>query len=58
MIFTTNGFYSNLKPDYVRDRFAYRGSVRFGNKWKILPGGPMSDSPAHKFNSLIRLMNS
>ncbi len=32
MIFTTNGFYSTLEPDYVRDRFAYRGSVRFGNK--------------------------
>ena len=47
MIFTTNGFYSTLKPDYVRDRFAYRGSVRFGNKMEdFLPGGPMSDSPA------------
>ena len=47
MIFTTNGFYSTLEPDYVRDRFAYRGSVRFGNKMEdFLPGGPMSDSPA------------
>ena len=47
MIFTTNGFYSTLEPDYVRDRFAYRGSVRFGNKMEdFLPGGPLSDSPA------------
>lgn len=47
MIFTTNGFYSTLKPEVVRDRFAYRGKVRFGNKMEdFLPGGPMSDSPA------------
>ncbi len=47
MIFTTNGFYSTLEPDYVRDQFAYRGKVRFGNKIEdFLPGGPMSDSPA------------
>ena len=47
MIFTTNGFYSTLKPEVVRDRFAYRGSVRFGNKMEdFLPGGPLSDSPA------------
>ena len=53
-------FIVNLKPDYVRDRFAYRGSVRFGNKMEdFLPGGPMSDfSCLSKFNSLIRLMNS
>ena len=47
MIFTTNGFYSTLEPDYVRDQFAYRGKVRFGNKIEdFLPGGQMSDSPA------------
>ena len=47
MIFATNGFYSTLKPEVVRDRFAYRGKVRFGNKMEdFLPGGPMSDSPA------------
>ena len=60
MIFTTNGFYSTLKPEVVRDRFAYRGKVRFGNKMEdFLPGGPMSDSPAcqiQQFDSIDEFM--
>ena len=51
----------NLKPDYVRDRFAYRGSVRFGNKMEdFLPGGPLSDSPAcliQQFDSIDEFKN-